>query len=68
MSTLDLSSATWRKSARSDSSGGDCVEVAGVASVVAVRDSKDPDGPRLVVGRDAFGALARDIRSGRYDG
>lgn len=67
MSTLDLSYARWRKSSRSDSSGGDCVEVAEVAAVVAVRDSKDPDGPKLAFGRAAFGALARDIRAGRYD-
>nr|WP_030172927.1 DUF397 domain-containing protein [Spirillospora albida] len=64
---MDLSSAKWRKSARSDSSGGDCVEVAGVGSVVAVRDSRDPDGSRIVLVRDAFIALARDIRSGRHD-
>ncbi|TDC89913.1 DUF397 domain-containing protein [Actinomadura sp. 7K507] len=67
MSTLDLSSARWSKSAKSDSEGGACVEVAGVASVVAVRDSKDPEGPKLAFGRAAFGVLARDIRAGRYD-
>ncbi|WP_306303173.1 DUF397 domain-containing protein [Actinomadura formosensis] len=44
------------------------MEVARVASVVAVRDSKDTDGPMLTFGRAAFGALARDIRAGRYDG
>ncbi|WP_409360250.1 DUF397 domain-containing protein [Actinomadura formosensis] len=60
--------ASWRKSSRSDSEGGVCVEVARVASVVAVRDSKDTDGPMLTFGRAAFGALARDIRAGRYDG
>ena len=67
MSTFDLSSANWRKSSRSDSEGGVCVEVAAIESVVAVRDSKDPDGPKLAFGRVAFGALARDIRAGRYD-
>lgn len=67
MSTPDLSSKDWRKSTYSDSSGGNCVEVAGAASVVAVRDSKDPEGPKLAFGRAAFGALVRDIRAGRYD-
>ncbi|MFG2090592.1 MULTISPECIES: DUF397 domain-containing protein [unclassified Spirillospora] len=67
MSTPDLSSRDWRKSTYSDSEGDNCVEVAGVASVVAVRDSKDPEGPKLAFGRAAFGALARDIRAGRYD-
>jgi hypothetical protein len=60
-------SALWRKSTRSDASGGACVEVAGIASVVAVRDSKDPEGPKLAFGRAAFSTLANDIRAGRYD-
>ncbi|MBO2458552.1 DUF397 domain-containing protein [Actinomadura violacea] len=67
MSTVDLSSADWRKSSRSDSEGGACVEVAGVAVGVAVRDSKDPEGPKLAFGGGAFGALMSDIRAGRYD-
>lgn len=44
----DLARATWRKSSRSGSSGS-CVEVAGSPDAIAVRDSKDPDGPRLRV-------------------
>lgn len=46
----DLRRARWRKSTRSGSNGGDCVEVAGnLPNIVAVRDSKDPDGPVLVI-------------------
>ncbi|MDG4817970.1 DUF397 domain-containing protein [Micromonospora sp. WMMD956] len=45
---MDLSSARWKKSTRSGTSGGDCVEVAAnLTNVVAVRDSKDPSGPVL---------------------
>ncbi|TDC79607.1 DUF397 domain-containing protein [Micromonospora sp. KC606] len=45
---MDLTHATWRKSSRSTSNGGDCVEVAAnLPGVVAVRDSKDPAGPVL---------------------
>ncbi|WP_431977550.1 DUF397 domain-containing protein [Micromonospora haikouensis] len=45
---MDLSSARWKKSTRSGTSGGDCVEVAAnLTGVVAVRDSKDPSGPVL---------------------
>ncbi|WP_026341214.1 DUF397 domain-containing protein [Actinomadura atramentaria] len=51
---LDLSGVLWRKSSRSDEHGGECVEVAAVAAAVAMRDSKDPDGPKLVVNRSAF--------------
>jgi Domain of unknown function (DUF397) len=58
---------TWRKSSRSGGSGGQCVEVAGLSQVIAVRDSKDPDRAVLAFGRSAFRALAREIRTGRYD-
>jgi hypothetical protein len=37
----------WRKASHSGNNGGDCVEVAPALAAVAVRDSKDPDGPRL---------------------
>jgi hypothetical protein len=44
-----LGRADWRKSTFSSSNGGNCVEVArNLPGVVAVRDSKDPDGPALV--------------------
>lgn len=42
-----FASADWRKSSHSSGQGGQCVEVAGATGVVAVRDSKDPDGPAL---------------------
>ncbi|KWV30691.1 DUF397 domain-containing protein [Micromonospora rifamycinica] len=45
---MDLTGAQWRKSTKSGSNGGDCVEVAdNLAGIVAVRDSKDPSGPVL---------------------
>lgn len=51
----DLTGARWHKSTRSGSNGGDCVEVAdNLPGVVAVRDSKDPDGPALIFGRQAW--------------
>ncbi|MGK5740219.1 DUF397 domain-containing protein [Micromonospora sp. URMC 103] len=44
----DLTGAVWRKSSRSGGNGGDCVEVANnLPGIVAVRDSKDPEGPVL---------------------
>ena len=46
MQRLDLSRAKWHKSRRS-SATGQCVEVAYLGQAVAVRDSKDPDGPKL---------------------
>ncbi|MET9670366.1 DUF397 domain-containing protein [Streptomyces sp. NPDC006475] len=48
-------SAAWRKSSYSGSTGGDCVEVAdGCPAAVPVRDSKNPAGPVLILGADAW--------------
>ncbi|MFE9958564.1 DUF397 domain-containing protein [Micromonospora sp. NPDC005299] len=45
---MDLTGARWRKSTRSGSNGGACVEVAdNLPGVVGVRDSKDPAGAVL---------------------
>jgi hypothetical protein len=65
----DLSQAQWRKATRSTSGTGGCVEVAGnLPGVVAIRDSKRPEGGAHVVGRAAFAAFLADVRAGRYDG
>ena len=46
---VDLSRAAWRKSTRSSAEGQNCVEVAALSGIVAVRDSKHPAGQPLVV-------------------
>ncbi|WP_203655598.1 DUF397 domain-containing protein [Actinocatenispora rupis] len=43
----------WRKSSRSNASGN-CIEVMDLGERVAVRDSKDPAGPMLVVSSRAW--------------
>jgi hypothetical protein len=64
---IDLSHAAWRKARRSSFNGG-CVEVAAnLPGVIAVRDSKRPEGGAHVVGRAAFGAFLADAKAGRYD-
>lgn len=58
ISTVDLAGVQWHKSSRSG--GGEnqeCVEVAFVDAAVAVRDSKNPEGPALVLSKPAFAAL-----------
>ncbi|MGC4874765.1 DUF397 domain-containing protein [Micromonospora sp. DT43] len=55
---MELTGARWRKSTRSNGSGGACVEVAdNIPGLVAVRDSKDPTGPVLVFAPDAWRAF-----------
>jgi hypothetical protein len=64
----DLTSAEWRKSSYSGANGGNCVEVArNLPGAVAVRDSKNPDGPALVLTPDAFAAFTDAIRAGDFD-
>lgn len=49
MSGVDLTGLAWRKSSRSGQGGNsNCVELACLGSVIAVRDSKNPTGPALV--------------------
>lgn len=62
MKGSDLRDAAWRKSSWTGSQGNDCVEVAPVRQVVAVRDSKDPDGPVLAFGRQDWGMLLDAIK------
>jgi hypothetical protein len=54
----------WRKASRSGTSNGDgnCVEVAELPDRMLVRDSTDPDGPRLMVSRDEFAALLDSLK------
>jgi hypothetical protein len=65
---LDASRAVWRKSSRSNGNGGDCVEVCdNLPDAVGVRDSKDPSGPVLVFGPDAWRTFVRDVMGGAFD-
>jgi hypothetical protein len=52
----------WRKSSRSGTNGGDCVEVADTRSVIFVRDSKDPDGPLLTFDRTAWATFVNELK------
>ncbi|MFG2663603.1 DUF397 domain-containing protein [Streptomyces sp. NPDC048387] len=56
-----LTGAEWRKSSYSGDTGGDCVEVAEHPWQVAVRDSKNPDGPAFIVSPAAFTAFVRAL-------
>jgi hypothetical protein len=57
------SRAEWRKSSYSGQSGN-CVEVVrNLPGLVAVRDSKEPDGTRLVVSMSAWQVFMTKVRA-----
>ncbi|MFF4420023.1 DUF397 domain-containing protein [Streptomyces sp. NPDC001549] len=74
---LNLTAVPWRKSSYSSTNGGECVECAPLGSAawhkasysgttggggkVAVRDSKNPDGPVFTVTAAAFAAFVRSL-------
>jgi hypothetical protein len=64
--TEHLSSPDWRKSSYSSSSAN-CVEIAAVGASIAVRDSKDPDGPTLRYSRPGMAAFLAGIKAGKFD-
>ena len=65
---MDLTGARWRKSSWSGNNGGNCVEVArNLPLVVAVRDSKDPEGPKLVFTPAEWEAFTAGARAGEFD-
>jgi hypothetical protein len=64
---LDIGSAVWRKSSRSNGNGGNnCVEVAAAAGAVAVRDSKHPTGPVLVFAPAGWAAFIAGAKRGDF--
>ncbi|TYB48068.1 DUF397 domain-containing protein [Actinomadura chibensis] len=60
---MDLRNPTWRKASGSKEDGSNCVELAINSGVVAVRDSKNPDGPRLFLGLSDFRSLANALKN-----
>ncbi|WP_030249615.1 DUF397 domain-containing protein [Streptomyces violens] len=59
----NLDRVRWRKSSYSTNEGGECVEVAELLpALVAIRDSKNPDGPVVTVTPGAFADLVAYVR------
>lgn len=67
ISTSQIPSAVWTKSQRSNPSGN-CVEMARLPEgVVAMRNSRYPDGPALVYTVAEMDAFIRGIKDGDFD-
>lgn len=66
MTTPELARAAWRTSTRSNGLG-QCVEIAEVGDVVAVRDSKQPQGPVLVFTPEEWRAFIGGAKDGEFD-
>jgi hypothetical protein len=65
MPDLDLSRAVWRKSTHSGGNGS-CLEVADLGAAVAIRDSKDKRGPKLIVTLEQWRAFRHSVKGGVY--
>lgn len=80
---MDISHVTWRKASYSGGNGGNCVEVGvwrkasysggcvEVAStaraLVAVRDSKDPNGPALAFAPSGWRSFTEQVTDRRWE-
>jgi hypothetical protein len=60
-----VAGAIWHKSTYSGSNGGGCIDVAdNLPGIVAVRDSKEPHGPKLRFSRCEWRAFTTSIKRG----
>jgi Domain of unknown function (DUF397) len=66
LSASEREGLAWRK-ANSSTANGQCVEIASAAGNIAIRDSKDPDGPILVYTTSEFRAFLDGARNGEFD-
>ncbi|AWS43262.1 DUF397 domain-containing protein [Streptosporangium sp. 'caverna'] len=67
MSAARLDGVVWRKSHFSNPSGN-CVEVAELPDGrIAMRNSRDPEGPALIYTRGEVDAFVRGAKSGDFD-
>jgi len=66
LSEAERAALAWLK-AQSSSHNGQCVEIASAADKIAIRDSKDPNGPILVYTSAEFRAFLSGARNGEFD-
>ncbi|MCX4640177.1 DUF397 domain-containing protein [Streptomyces sp. RPA4-5] len=67
MAVQPNSAFSWTKSSYSGGNGA-CVEIAvPTAAAIAVRDSKDPEGPRLTFDNSSWRHFLSDVAGGAFD-
>jgi hypothetical protein len=71
---MDLTGATWRKASSGDGTDEASVEIAflrgskeGSDQVIAMRDSRRPDGPVLIFTPDEWRAFTAGVHDGEFD-
>ena len=66
LSASERESLSWLR-ARSSTANGHCVEISSASGNIAIRDSKDPDGPILVCTTSEFRVFLDAARNGEFD-
>jgi hypothetical protein len=72
LTASELKGAVWRKSSYSGNNEGQCVEVADLtgtpfAGQRAIRDSKNPEGPALLIPTGSFASFMDALKAGEFD-
>ncbi|MGW2596574.1 DUF397 domain-containing protein [Streptomyces klenkii] len=59
--------SSWFKSSHSgDNTGAGCISVATLTNNVAVRDSKQQNGPAFITPSAAWSSFIREVKTGRW--
>jgi hypothetical protein len=60
---MDMTSIGWRTSSYSGDNGGTCVEIGTTGQAVAIRDTKDQDGPQLAFAPATWQAFTNQLKA-----
>jgi hypothetical protein len=64
--SMDNAGLVWQKASKSRNNSA-CVEIASAPGMVAMRDSKNPDGPVLSFPAQQWAAFLERAKEGAYD-
>lgn len=72
LTSPELEGAVWKKSSYSGGDQGQCVEVtdptaAPFAGQRGIRDSKNPEGPALLIPQGSFANFMAAVKAGEFD-